>query len=162
MINLKKKIIIDANAEEISVERIYTNKNKLVNNKVLEWIIYIIGYGVVLLIVSSLFDSFYINNKYFGMYAFLAAIIIHILNETIKPIINFMMLPVTIMSLGLLYPVVNIIILKITSLVLGKENFYLSGIFVSFVVVLLISFFNILMEGLIIKPILRKNDGFNG
>lgn len=153
-----KRIIIDSSAVEVKSEKInnnYNNDNKS-NNKILEWLVYMIGYGVVLLVVSSLFDSFYINKDYFGMYAFVAAIIIYVLNKTVKPIINFLMLPVTIVSLGLAYPVVNMIILKVTSIILGKENFYMKGFFVSFIIVLIISFFNILMEGLIIKPLIER------
>lgn len=151
-----KKIVIESTAVEVKNERIKNNYKK--NNKILEWLVYMVGYGVVLLVVSSLFDSFYINKDYFGMYAFIGAIIIYVLNKTVKPIINFLMLPVTISSLGLLYPVVNIIVLKITSIILGKENFYLGGFFISFFVVLIISGFNILIEGLIIKPIVKGCD----
>lgn len=156
---MKKKVIIESTAVEVKSERI---NNNLINNKILEWLIYMVGYGIVLLIVSSLFSSFYINKDYFGMYAFVAAIIIYVLNQTVKPIIKFFMLPVTVISMGLAYPIVNIIILKLTSLILGKENFYISGFFVSFLVVLIISFFNILMEGLVIKPIIGKRDNING
>lgn len=156
-----KKIIIDSTAVEVKSEKIDNNFNNynsdnIGNNKILEWLVYMIGYGIVLLMVSSLFDSFYINKDYFGAYAFIAAIIIYVLNKTVKPIINFLMLPMTIVSLGLAYPIVNMIILKITSIILGKENFYISGFFLPFVVVLIISFFNILMEGLVIKPIIER------
>jgi len=158
-----KKIIIESTAVEIKSEKNNNNYNNINKgkNKILEWLVYMIGYAVVLLIVSSLFNSFYISKDYFGMYAFVAAIIIYVLNKTVKPIINFFMLPVTIASLGLAYPIVNMIILKITSIILGKENFYVNGFFVTFVVVLIISFFNILMEGLIIKPIIGS-DSNNG
>jgi len=159
---MKKKIIIDSTAVEVKSECTTSKPRKLVPNKVLEWLIYMIGYGIVLLFVSLLFDSFYINHEYFGLYAFLAAIIIYILNQTVKPIINFFMLPITMISLGLAYPLVNIIILKITSLILGKTNFNISGFIVSFIIVLIISFFNILMEGFVIKPIIGKRDRFNG
>lgn len=155
-----KKIIIDSTAIEVKSEKIsnnFRNNNYKKNgNEVLEWLIYMIGYGTVLLMVSSIFDSFYINKDYFGIYAFLAAIIIYILNKTVKPIINYLMLPITIISLGLAYPIVNIIVLKITSIILGKENFYINGFFVSFIIVLIISFFNILMEGLVIKPFIER------
>lgn len=161
-IKMKKKVIIESTAVEVKSEKVNDKHAGLIDNKVMEWLIYMIGYGVVLLIVSSLFDSFNINKDYFGMYAFLAAIIIYVLNKTVKPIINFFMLPVTAISLGLAYPIVNIIILKITSLILGKENFDISGIFGPFLVVLIISFFNILMEGLVIKPIVGKSDNING
>lgn len=157
---MKKKIIIEGESIEVKEEVIKNNKVNLVNNKFIEWIIYMIGYSLVLVLVSLLFDSFYINLKYYGLYAFLASIIIYALNKTIKPFLNYLTLPITILSMGLSYPLVNLIILRITSLLLGKENFYISGFIAPFFVVMMISFLNILMEGLIIKQIVKgKNNG---
>lgn len=159
---MKKKIIIESSAVEVNSEIIKSKPKKLITNKTIEWLIYMIGYSIVLLIVSRLFDSFHINTNYFGIYAFLASIIIYVLNQTIKPLIKLLMLPVTIVSLGLAYPIVNIIVLKLTSLILGKQNFSISGIFVPFIVVLLISFLNILMEGFITKSVIGKCDSYHG
>ena len=160
----KKKIIIDSSdaAEIKKVERVKKNTSngnqKLINNGLFEWIIYMIGYALVLLVVSKLFKSFYINTSYFGVYALLASIIIYALNETIKPFINYITLPVTILSYGLLYPLTNVIILYLTSFFLGK-NFMIKGIIPAFIIAIFISLLNILMEGLVIKPIInRKND----
>lgn len=36
-------------------------------NNFLEWILYILCYGLVFIAVSSLFNSFYIDKSYFGM-----------------------------------------------------------------------------------------------
>ena len=44
---------------------------KLVNNKFFEWLLYMLGYTIVLITVSVLFkEHFYINPKNFGVYAF--------------------------------------------------------------------------------------------
>ena len=91
---MKKKIIIDS-VDEVKVKKIERNiKNKpyhrLINNKYLEWLIYMIGYSIVLITVSAMFKSFEINMAHFGIYALLASIIIYILNQTIKPIINYL------------------------------------------------------------------------
>jgi putative membrane protein len=133
---------------------------KLINNKFIEWIIYMIGYAIVLVTVSVLFKSFQINNDYYGLYALLASIIIYILNQTIKPVLTYITLPLTVLSWGLFYPIINVIILYITSFILG-DNFKITGFIVPFFIAIIISFLNILMEGLIIKPITkrrRKND----
>ncbi len=156
---MKKKIVIDAtdDAEVKKVERNVHKDNykRLINNPYVEWFIYMIGYALVLLIVSKLFKSLYINTKHFGIYALLGAIIIYILNETIKPLIKFITLPLTILSWGLLYPLTNVIILYITSFLLGK-NFTIRGFIPAFVIAIFISCLNILMEGLVVKPILNK------
>ena len=114
-----------------------------------------IGYAIVLITVSTIFTSFYINNEHYGLYALLAAIIIYILNQTIKPALNYLTLPLTIISWGLLYPLSNVLILYITSFILGKENFYLSGFITPFLVAIFISLLNILMEGLVLKPLTK-------
>lgn len=156
---MKKKIIIDSeeNAEIKKVERNIHKDNykRIINNKYIEWLIYMIGYAIVLLIVSKLFNSLYINTSHFGIYALLAAIIIYILNETIKPVLKFITLPLTIISWGLLYPLSNVIILYLTSLILGK-NFIIKGFIPAFIIAIFISFLNILMEGLVVKPIINK------
>ena len=156
---MKKKIIIESedNAEVKKVERNHYKENyhKLINNPIIEWLIYMIGYAIVLITVSTIFTSFYINNEHYGLYALLAAIIIYILNQTIKPALNYLTLPLTIISWCLLYPLSNVLILYITSFILGKENFYLSGFITPFLVAIFISLLNILMEGLILKPLTK-------
>lgn len=156
---MKKKIIIesDDNAEIKNVERNYhkDNYHKLITNPIIEWLIYMIGYAIVLITVSTIFPSFYINNAHYGLYALLAAIIIYILNQTIKPVLKCLTLPLTILSWGLLYPLSNVLILYITSFILGKENFHLTGFIAPFLIVVLISTLNILMEKLVLKPLTK-------
>ena len=133
---------------------------RFIKNKFIEWLLYMICYAIVLITVSIMFDSLYISNKFFGFYAFLAAVIIYILNQTIKPVLFYITLPVTALTWGLFYPLINVLILYITSFILG-DKFELKGIIIPFFIAILISIFNILMEGLIIKPIIRKKAGKN-
>ena len=133
---------------------------RFIKNKFIEWLLYMICYAIVLITVFIMFDSLYISNKFFGFYAFLAAVIIYILNQTIKPVLFYITLPVTALTWGLFYPLINVLILYITSFILG-DKFELKGIIIPFFIAILISIFNILMEGLIIKPIIRKKAGKN-
>lgn len=146
-----KKIIV--------VEEESNPKNKfhrLVNNKFFEWLLYMLGYAIVLILVSVLFSkTFYINNKYYGIYAFVAAIIIYVLNQTIKPILFYITLPITAITMGLFYPIINVIILNITDFILG-DNFNIHGIILPFIIAIIISILNMFMEGMIIKPIIYK------
>lgn len=159
---MKKRIIIDSeeNAEIKKVERneYKSQYRKLINNRFIEWLIYMVGYAIVLITVSVLFKSFEINNQHFGIYALLGAIIIYILNQTIKPVLTYITLPITILSWGLFYPIINVIILYITSFILGKENFQITGFIAPFFIAIIISFLNILMEGLILKPITKRRN----
>lgn len=131
------------------------NNKKLINNKIIEWLIYMIGYAIVLITVSVFFKSLYIDNSYFGLYALLASIIIYVLNQTIKPIIFYITLPLTAISLGLFYPLINVLILYITDFILGNK-FEIHGILIPFVIAIIISLLNILMEGMIIKPLINR------
>lgn len=151
---MKKKIIIEEENNPKSLN--FKGFNKIIQNKFFEWLMYMIGYAIILIAVSCLFSkSLYINNQYFGIYALLASIIIYILNQTIKPILIYITLPITALTYGLFYPIINVIILYITSFILGN-NFQIYGIFIPFIIAIIISFLNLLMEGMIIKPIINK------
>src|SRR5574344_1807262 len=116
-------------------------------NMFLEWLIYMLGYALVLLITSNLFRSLYVENILYGL---LAAAIIYILNKTIKPLLVTISLPLIGMSLGLFYFVINVVILLLVDVLLGK-HFYLTGFFSPFVVSIFISIMNVIMKNLIIK-----------
>lgn len=131
-----------------------TNSNNIEYhlNVAIEWLIYMFGYALILIITSNLFRSLYVENIFYG---FLAAVIIYILNKTVKPVLVTLTLPLIGMSLGLFYFVINVIILLIVNLILGK-HFYLTGFFSPFVVSIFISLMNVLMENLIIKPLIER------
>ncbi len=124
-------------------------------NNFLEWILYILCYGLVFIAVSSLFNSFYIDKSYFGMYGFLAVIIIYILNKTVKPILVYLTLPITGFTLGLFYPFINVCILKLTDWILGSHLDF-TNFWVLVLVAIMISVINTVMEQAIIKPIIRR------
>ena len=121
-------------------------------NLFLEWIIYMIGYALVLLITSNLFRSLYVENFIYG---FFGAVIIYILNKTLKPVLVTITLPLIGMSLGLFYFVINVVILLIVDLILGK-HFYLTGFISPFVVSVFISVLNVILDNLVIKPLIER------
>src|SRR5574344_992211 len=100
---------------------IFDKENKPKFNNMLNSIIHIIIYALILVIISSLFKTIEIDNKYYGLYGIIASIIIYILNNTIKPILFKLTIPITGLTMGLFYPCINIIILKITDLILGNH-----------------------------------------
>lgn len=121
----------------------------------LDWLLYMIGYTIVFLVVSLMFKSFYIDTSSYYLYAFLAVVIIYLLNKTIKPLIVSLTIPLTAITLGLFYPFINLFILKITDWILGS-HFNLGNIFIALVIAVLISIMNAIMENIIIKPIIRR------
>ena len=146
---MKKMIII----EEENNNKL--QRKKLFNNSFIEWLLYMIGYAIVLITTSVFFDSLEINNAYFGLYALLAAIIIYVLNQTIKPVLFYLTLPLTALTFGIFYPILNVIVLYITSFILG-DNFNINNIFIAFFISIFISILNIFMEGLVIKPMIIR------
>ena len=124
-------------------------------NKYLDWFIHMVGYTLVLITVSLIFnDTVYIDNSYFGLWGLIAVIIIFDLNRTIKPLLVWMTLPLTALTLGLFYPLINILILKITDFILGI-HFDIKGKFILFIVSIVISIMNAIMDNLIIDNLLK-------
>ena len=125
-------------------------------NKFIEWIIYMIGYSIVLMSVSIIFkNSLYIDHSFFGLWSLLANIIIYILNKTIKPLIVWLTIPITALTLGLFYPFINVLILYIVSFLLGNHFIILGGIIMTFIIAVLISLMNLIMKN-IIKKIIKE------
>ena len=112
-------------------------------------------YAIVFFVVSNFFDSFYIDIEHSGIYSFLAVVIIYILNKTIKPILFFLTIPITGITLGLFYPCINLFILKLTDWILGS-HFQLNNIFIAFFIAILISIMNSLIDNIIVNPIIRR------
>lgn len=122
----------------------------------IEWMIYMIGYALILISISVLFkNTIQIDNRYFGFWALIAAIMINILNRTIKPVIVWLTIPITALTLGIFYPFINVFILHIVDFILGS-HFSVNGIFMCVIVAILISIMNMIMDELIIKPLLER------
>lgn len=121
-----------------------------------EWILHMIAYGLVLISVSVLFSkTIYIDNSYFGLWGLLAAIIIYALNRTVKPFLVWLTIPITGLTLGLFYPFINVLILNMVDWILGS-HFEIQGLLMSFIVAILISIINEVVNDYVIKPLLRK------
>lgn len=121
-------------------------------SKSLDIFIHLIGYTLVLITVSFIFkDIVYISNVWFG---FLAVFIIFILNRTIKPVLTWLTIPLTAMTLGLFYPLINAFILKLSDWILGSQ-FNVNGLLWLIVVSIVISIMNAIMDNFIIDEILK-------
>ena len=131
-------------------------KDKFRLNLFVDWLINMVEYALILTIVSLVFkETIQIDSSYFGLWGLIVAVIIYLLNKTVKPIIVWLTLPITGLTMGLFYPFVNVIILKLTDLILGS-HFEVNGIWMTLLVAILISVMNILIEKLIIEPLIRK------
>lgn len=125
--------------------------------KFIDCLLHIGCYALVLVIATRLFPKqIYINLDNYGIWSFVAATIMFILNKTVKPVITWLTLPITALTLGLFYPFVNVLILELISLILGNY-FEVHGIILLALISIFISVMNILMDRLFIKPLLRKD-----
>lgn len=139
-----KVMIIDKNTHKVRI------------NRMIDWLIYMLGYSIVLILVSLVFKkTIMIDQQYFGMWVLITSVIVYILNKTIKPILVWLTIPLTGMTLGLFYPFINVFILNIADFILGS-HFNIHGLFMSFLVAILISLMNAIMDTLIIEPIIRR------
>lgn len=129
-------------------------KNKLRINRVLDWVLYMIGYTLVFILITSLFKSVYIDENYLITWSIIIELTLYILNKTIKPILVTLTIPITGITLGLFYPCINVFILKLVDWILGK-HFEIKNLFIALVVAILISIMNFIMES-IIKSIIDK------
>lgn len=132
-----------------------TNKARI--NRFIDWLIYMVAYSLVLLTVCMIFKkTIIIDEHYFGLWFLIATIIIYILNKTIKPVLIWLTIPLTGLTLGLFYPFINVFILNIVDILLGN-HFQINGLFMSFIVAVLISIMNALMDTLVIEPLVRRH-----
>lgn len=123
--------------------------------KIINWIIHMLGYTIVLILASIIFKkTIYIDISYYGVWGLLAVMIIFVLNRTIKPILFWLTLPITALTLGLFYPIINVLILKITDFLLGS-HFEIKGIFFVIIVSIFISIMNAIMDNLIINKFVK-------
>ena len=123
--------------------------------KILDWLTHMLGYTLVLIIASLIFKkTIYIDTTYYGLWGLLAVVIIFILNRTVKPILFWLTLPITGITLGLFYPVINVLILKLTDFIL-LSHFQINGIFFVIIVSVFISIMNWIMDNLIINKITK-------
>ena len=129
-------------------------KNKLRLNRLLDWILYMVGYTLVFILVTSFFKSIVIDSNHLILWSFLIVLIIYILNKTIKPILVTLTIPITGITLGLFYPCINVFILKLVDWLLGP-HFEMKNIYIALFAAILLSTMNFIMEE-IIKKIIEK------
>ena len=106
---------------------------------------------IVIIMATKIFKNIYVDGIF---YTFLVALLLMILNKVIKPTLNIIMLPINIYTLGITYPFVNVIILKIISLFLNN-HFILNGWFTAFFISIFISIMTIIIDNIIGKEIRR-------
>ncbi len=133
---------------------IIKEQDKVRINKLIDWTLYFIGYTIVFILTTSLFNSIVIDNNHLIIWSIVIVFITYLLNKTIKPILITLTIPITGITLGLFYPCINVFVLKLVDWLLGP-HFQVNNLLVAFFAAILISVTNFIMEE-IIKSILSK------
>lgn len=124
-------------------------KNKNLKSFV-EWLLHMLSYSLILMTMCVLFKkSIYIDNSFFGIWSFIISIIIYVLNKTVKPLLFWLTLPITGLTLGIFYPFINVIILGIVATILGNYFNLPGGLPMLFLIAILISIMNFIMNRII-------------
>ncbi|MDD6323049.1 MAG: phage holin family protein [Bacilli bacterium] len=126
--------------------------------KVFDWCLRIVSYTIVLMLMTLIFkNTLYIDNSFYGIWCLVASLLIYLLNKTIKPFLIWLTIPITGITLGLFYPFVNLIILKIVSLILG-DHFIIYGVWYALFVAICISVINVVLDMTVFKSLTFKED----
>ena len=81
--------------------------------------------------------------------------IIYVLNKVVRPLLVTLTMPLTGITFGLFYIVINAAILKVTDWLLGPKLSF-NNIWVLFFIAIVLGIFRFIIEELIMKPIIRK------
>ena len=106
---------------------------------------------IVIFMASKIFKNIYIESL---LSLLLVSIFLYVFNKCIKPLLSIIMLPLNIITLGFSYPIINIIILKLISILMGNL-FVVEGWFSIFFVSIFISIMTFIVDRLIGKEIRR-------
>ena len=99
--------------------------------------LFIIINAISLYVVSNLVDSMYIGSL---KSLLILTIIFGLLNSTVKPILKLLSFPITFLTLGLFYLVINGFVLKLAFMLVS--NVYLYGFFSAIIASILLSIVN--------------------
>ena len=124
-------------------------KNKKLNN-IMDWIFHLVLYTTSFMLIASLFDNIYVDKNNIILWSSIIVLVLYILNKTIKPILVTLTIPITGLTLGLFYPFINVLILKITDWILGNL-FEINYLFVAFLFAILLSISNFISNEIIKK-----------
>ena len=129
-------------------------KNKYRINYFFDWLFHIIAYTIVFILITTLFKTIYVDSNNLILWSSIIVIVLYILNKTIKPVLVTLTIPITGLTLGLFYPCINVLILKLTDWLLGK-HFEITSLLSALIFAILLSISTFIVNE-IIKIIIDK------
>ncbi|MGA9981592.1 MAG: phage holin family protein [Candidatus Sulfotelmatobacter sp.] len=108
---------------------------------ILHWILS----GVAVWIVAQVVPGFHVSGPFAAL---IAALVIGFVNATIGLVLKILTFPLTLVTLGLFWLVINALMLELASALLSP-NFRVHGFLAAFVGAILLSLVNMLLKGLV-------------
>ena len=127
-------------------------KNKYRINYFFDWLFHIIAYTIVFILITTLFKTIYVDSNNLILWSSIIVIVLYILNKTIKPVLVTLTIPITGLTLGLFYPCINVLILKLTDWLLGK-HFEITSLLSALIFAILLSISKFIVNEIIKKII---------
>ena len=134
--------------------KLLNKDNKKRVNNLIDWLLHMFFYTIAFILVTSLFDTIYVEKDNVIIWSSIIVFVIYILNKTIKPVLVTLTIPITGITIGLFYPFINVMILKLTDWILGKY-FEVNNILVAVLFAILLSTSNFVANE-IIKKVMYK------
>jgi len=109
--------------------------------------------ALALILVANLVPGFRLVGGF--KYALIAAAVIGLINATIGAILKIITFPLTVLTLGIFWFVVNAIVLELASFFL--RGFEIRSFFAAFIGAIALSFVNLILHLLVPKPRRRES-----
>ncbi|GAW99786.1 phage holin family protein [Secundilactobacillus mixtipabuli] len=106
------------------------------------WVRILINAVLFMALAGFLKENFYVASPWV---AFLASVVLSLLNALVKPILFILSLPITVVTLGLFSIVINGVMLQLTSTLVGSD-FHFSSFGMAMLVALLMSICNTIIS----------------
>ena len=152
----KKKTTETAKKEVIeSKNNIEEEKpKKTFKHTVYEILLYLFSYSITLFLLQMVFKSIKIAEPKI-LWILVAVVIIYILNKVVRPVLVTLTMPITGITFGLFYFVINTLLLKVTDWIMfSKLDF--THIWILFLISILLCILRFLIEDVILKPIIKR------
>ncbi len=152
----KKKTTETAKKETIeSKNNIEVEKpKKSFKHTVYEILLYLFSYSITLFLLQMFFKSIKIAEPKI-LWILVAVVIIYILNKVVRPVLVTLTMPITGITFGLFYFVINTLLLKVTDWIMfSKLDF--THIWILFLISILLCILRFLIEDVILKPIIKR------
>lgn len=102
--------------------------------------------GILFVALTGFFQNsgnFYVSNIWIAL---AASLVLAILNASVRPVLQIISLPITLLTLGFFSIVINALMLTFTSALVGPANFYFSSFRMTMLISVILSICNMIIS----------------